>query len=704
LKGGESKWKWGYGSFSAPLTLGIKKSYRSETGILRGEILMRVGEYPADLTFFSDEVTFYPADGTYVYGVAVGMKDFEGLANAGILRFSFDRFTSSLKVIKVKEVFPYEGIEYMGWRFNDKLGGGGGGRVNYWLIKGLGGGEVSVYEVNEGGELMVEIPADTVKINLGLVRDEVNKRLGSIFTNMVKEELVSFLAGKGLELVGFVEGVWERTVNGDWVRPSVKGGIRYFVPLLDKEGYIISDWRGVPRAVYDEAGKEIWRGEFGPFGEPLYERGVVSNYIPFRLYGMYKDMETGLYYNVRRYYDWRVGRYLQPDPVSDLNLYVYANNSPYDLVDPVGMFKTEMKFRSAGPFAIGYLAELLGGWHVGSPIHEKITEQTINSSFCPNSKICIYGPTDGNWDFIPTGSIAGVLLSCRSPTNRIANGVNRVDCLWPLKSSFHCDNNDFAGCYEKTLSIESPSNSALLECYEIGGGGGSGGGGRSYSQGSGGGGCTIVNQRLRKKTASSWQCNFKSWTDYGALGQLLHPVQDFWSHSTALYVVMWTSQGKCIEYQGIQPLCDSSANCMFDPKLPKQTRDNCFIYYINYCKCLRYETIYNYRIERRWEQTRLPSDSEAKSKGLISGKFDSGGWGVVEDFICLGPPCDAHCVLNKDEQGGTYCKSACDPNCSWIGARNVQRFAFNDAYESAVASTRHYLVDKFCSIAPNLCY
>jgi hypothetical protein len=41
--------------------------------------------------------------------------------------------------------------------------------------------------------------------------------------------------------------------------------------------------------------------EFGPFGEPLYERGVVSNYISFRLYGMYKDMETGLYYNVRRY-------------------------------------------------------------------------------------------------------------------------------------------------------------------------------------------------------------------------------------------------------------------------------------------------------------------------------------------------------------------------------------------------------------------
>jgi len=55
---------------------------------------------------------------------------------------------------------------------------------------------------------------------------------------------------------------------------------------------------------FDNAPERIAREEkFSSFGEPLYERGVVSNYIPFRLYGMYKDVETGLYYNVRRYYD-----------------------------------------------------------------------------------------------------------------------------------------------------------------------------------------------------------------------------------------------------------------------------------------------------------------------------------------------------------------------------------------------------------------
>jgi RHS repeat-associated protein len=427
LKGGEIKWNWGGGSFPVPLTLSIKKSYRSGTGILRGEVLTRVGGYPDDVTFFSEEVTFYPVDGTYVYGVGVGMKEIEGwVGSAGGLRFSFDRFTSSLRVIKVKEVFPYEGIEYMGWRFNDKLGGGEG-KANYWLIKGLGGGEVREYEVDEGGELRVEIPGDTTKINLGLVRDNVKKRLGSIFTNMVKEELVSFLAGKGLELVGFVEGVWEKSVNGDWVRPSVREGIRYFVPLLDKEGYIISDWRGVPRVVYDEAGREIWRGEFGPFGEPLYERGV-SNYIPFRLYGMYKDAETGLYYNVRRYYDWRVGRYLQPDPVSGLNLYVYVNNSPYDAVDPLGMFEVGVKW---SPYVVPLL-------HVGvDPNHEEITENAISELYkaFPGkySKLYQYGFRLDDWNggvYLRIGTLA---FQCRADkkvrpdADRVAQGTNVAD-------------------------------------------------------------------------------------------------------------------------------------------------------------------------------------------------------------------------------------------------------------------------------------
>jgi RHS repeat-associated protein len=142
---------------------------------------------------------------------------------------------------------------------------------------------------------------------------------------------------------------------------------------------------------FDNAPERIAREEkFSSFGESLYERGV-SNYIPFRLYGMYKDTETGLYYNVRRYYDWRIGRYLQPDPVSDLNLYVYVNNSPYDAVDPLGMFETAIKIRAEvylGPITYVYR-------HVGAPKHEEITEEAIKALGYP--KLSQYGFRIDDW-------------------------------------------------------------------------------------------------------------------------------------------------------------------------------------------------------------------------------------------------------------------------------------------------------------------
>jgi RHS repeat-associated protein len=586
----------------------------------------------------------------------------------------------------------------MGWRFNDKLGGGEG-KANYWVIKGLGG-EVSVYEVGEGGELRVEIPEDTTKINLGLVRDIVNKRLGSIFTNMTKEELISFLAGEGLELVGFVEGVWEKSANGDWVRPLVKDGIRYFVPLLDKEGYIISDWRGVPRVIYDELGKEIWRGEFGPFGEPLYERGV-SNYIPFRLYGMYKDMETGLYYNVRRYYDWRVGKYLQPDPVSDLNLYVYVSNSPYNAVDPVGMFKTEMRNY---PFVF---------LHIGDPIHEEITEDAISQL----GLLSNHGFRVNEWDSNTRFCISGIFCAeCRKSIDTIAQGVNRADCLYVLDSSYHCDNSNFDGCYQKAQMIQYPESSGILTCtctsppweppppppplYSSPN--------QSYSllnqllEGffeSLRLGCSVGRHgRLREKSHVSCSCSFKSDWNYEKLGRLLHAVQDFWAHSNAVFVT------RCIDKVGILD-----------------------------------EECVDYEVEPIWNGSNVPSGSTASWWGLFTGLFDGSGWSATDDILCIlpypfypatppgypipipidflnqrrHPPCDlgqkimAHCMLNKDNPGWDGdCMHACDLG-DWPGDcggdDSIQKFAFNDVKNRAIASSRFYLM-LFCAEKANICY
>ena len=60
-----------------------------------------------------------------------------------------------------------------------------------------------------------------------------------------------------------------------------------------------------------------------------------------RLPGQYADVETGLHYNLNRFYDPQIGRYITRDPIGingGANQYVYANGTPLLLTDPLGLF------------------------------------------------------------------------------------------------------------------------------------------------------------------------------------------------------------------------------------------------------------------------------------------------------------------------------------------------------------------------------
>ena len=81
---------------------------------------------------------------------------------------------------------------------------------------------------------------------------------------------------------------------------------------------------------YGIHGNLLWYGEYTAWGRLKKDERVYKNaHQPFRLQNQYYDEETGLHYNLMRYYEPEAGRFVNQDPIGLLggyNLYQFAPN------------------------------------------------------------------------------------------------------------------------------------------------------------------------------------------------------------------------------------------------------------------------------------------------------------------------------------------------------------------------------------------
>ena len=104
--------------------------------------------------------------------------------------------------------------------------------------------------------------------------------------------------------------------------------------------YFHNDQIGIPREMTDIHGNLLWYGEYTAWGRLKKDECVYKDaHQPFRLQNQYYDEETGLHYNLMRYYEPEAGRFVNQDPIGLLggdNLYHLAPNAN-TWIDPLGL-------------------------------------------------------------------------------------------------------------------------------------------------------------------------------------------------------------------------------------------------------------------------------------------------------------------------------------------------------------------------------
>lgn len=148
---------------------------------------------------------------------------------------------------------------------------------------------------------------------------------------------------------------WHFTPDG--VLPLAKeavlvGTVEIDPAAIDSEWLpVVTDQIGTPRALFNAEGEQRWACDAtlwgrartardlmrGRSGDEAASDGTAS--CALRFPGQWEDAESGLHYNLNRYYDPETGQYLSPDPIGlqgGIRTHAYVHD-PIECFDPDGL-------------------------------------------------------------------------------------------------------------------------------------------------------------------------------------------------------------------------------------------------------------------------------------------------------------------------------------------------------------------------------
>ena len=157
----------------------------------------------------------------------------------------------------------------------------------------------------------------------------------------------------------------EQTADGSWAVDYIWCNgepVAHIVrtPSGEITSWAVTDHLGVVRVLTNAAGKAVWRAEYEPYGADSInenpDRDKVKTTFNLRFPGQYHDAETGWSYNWHRYYDPKLGRYLEADPMeySRFSSYGYADHNPLRIMDVLGLFGDGVRYSGNSREPLGH--------------------------------------------------------------------------------------------------------------------------------------------------------------------------------------------------------------------------------------------------------------------------------------------------------------------------------------------------------------